>query len=662
MKNYKTSVLLKTIAYITIPIWILIIIVNAFSLAYYSDFEEDIKQNNDYFHTQIFANDYLSNVDSANMSRNQNLVILGEEQTEVQDDEKIKYNLYYYDNYEILIIRPDGTAVTNIEKTVKTDTVEELKQKILENQYYWIYNENEINTNVEKLTYNNIAYNRVFEDIKEKGNQIYSGVNEEANNRLILYNSGYKLVNKTYMNAPITITISGILLIVSAIYIIISIGHKKGKEGIHTNEFDNIPLEILGIITGLLLLIETLVVGGLFEAVYSVTNTEVLNLIFMLVISTGLAIYATLAVAGVSVIRRIKAKVFLKNTLIYKIIKWLKENTTDVMFKDTSITGKSIMLFGGFIIIQTVLLMLANGNFLFLLVLICFWYYTFKKILEKLNDINKIRKKIKELYNGNSDIKLNEDEFKGESKQVAIELNDISGGLSNAIDEAMKSERLKTELITNVSHDIKTPLTSIINYVDLMKKEDIDNEKIKEYLVILDNKSQRLKKLTEDLVEASKASSGNIKLNIEKLNVKELIKQVSGEFEDKFSKRKLEIIENLPDEDIYIYADSRYMFRVMENMYTNISKYALENSRVYIDVSTKGKYVEIILKNISNDKLNITVDELMQRFVRGDSSRTTEGSGLGISIAKSLTQIQNGKFDIYLDGDLFKVVIKFESI
>ncbi len=226
----------------------------------------------------------------------------------------------------------------------------------------------------------------------------------------------------------------------------------------------------------------------------------------------------------------------------------------------------------------------------------------------------------------------------------------------------MKSERLKTELITNVSHDIKTPLTSIINYVDLMKQENIENEKVNEYLGILDNKSQRLKKLTEDLVEASKASSGNIKLNIEKLNVKELIKQVGGEFEDKFEQRGLEVIETLPEEEVYIEADSRYMFRVMENMYVNISKYALENSRVYVDVKKEKDIAKIELKNISKDKLNISVDELMQRFVRGDSARSEEGSGLGISIASSLTELQKGKFNIYLDGDLFKVVIEFKAV
>ena len=210
-----------------------------------------------------------------------------------------------------------------------------------------------------------------------------------------------------------------------------------------------------------------------------------------------------------------------------------------------------------------------------------------------------------------------------------------------------------------MSHDIKTPLTSIINYVDLLKKEELPNEQAREYLTILDNKSQRLKRLTEDLVEASKASSGNIKLNMERLNVNELLKQISGEFEDKFKARKLDEVMSLPEKPVYIKADSRYMYRVLENMYSNISKYAMENTRVYIDVLPNNNKVTIQMKNISKEKLNISTDELMQRFVRGDSSRNTEGSGLGLSIATSLTTLQGGTFNIYLDGDLFKVIIEF---
>ena len=246
---------------------------------------------------------------------------------------------------------------------------------------------------------------------------------------------------------------------------------------------------------------------------------------------------------------------------------------------------------------------------------------------------------------------------------MSVYVNDIASGFSNAIQESLKSERLKTELITNVSHDIKTPLTSIINYVDLLKKENIQDEKVKEYIEILDKKSQRLKKLTEDLVEASKVSSGNVKLNFESIAIKELFNQTIGEFKDRFEEKNLKIEVGMPEEDIKIKADSRYLYRIIENLFSNITKYALESSRVYIDVkeenrdSNNQKYINISMKNISKDKLNISSDELMQRFVRGDRSRYTEGSGLGLSIAKSLTELQGGKFDIIIDGDLFKVEI-----
>ena len=250
---------------------------------------------------------------------------------------------------------------------------------------------------------------------------------------------------------------------------------------------------------------------------------------------------------------------------------------------------------------------------------------------------------------------------------MSVYVNDIASGFSNAIQESLKSERLKTELITNVSHDIKRPLTSIINYVDLLKKENIEDEKVKEYIDILDKKSQRLKKLTEDLVEASKVSSGNVKLKLENIDIKELFNQTIGEFKDKFEEKNLKIEVKMPEEDIKIKADSRYLYRIIENLFSNITKYALESSRVYIDIVEKNKdkdkeYINISIKNISKDKLNISSDELMQRFVRGDKSRYTEGSGLGLSIAKSLTELQGGRFNIIIDGDLFKVEIDWLKI
>ena len=224
----------------------------------------------------------------------------------------------------------------------------------------------------------------------------------------------------------------------------------------------------------------------------------------------------------------------------------------------------------------------------------------------------------------------------------------------------LRNEKMKADLITNVSHDIKTPLTSIINFVDLLKRENIQDERIRGYIDILDQKSQRLKALTNDLVEASKISSGNISLSIEKINLVELINQSIGEFIDKFEEKGLTPMLTLPSEPVFVMADSRGVYRVVENLYNNIYKYALENTRVYVDMDMMGKSVVITFKNISAEPLNVNSGDLTERFTRGDVSRKTEGSGLGLSIAKSLTEAMNGTFDVTLDGDLFKAIISFE--
>ena len=226
----------------------------------------------------------------------------------------------------------------------------------------------------------------------------------------------------------------------------------------------------------------------------------------------------------------------------------------------------------------------------------------------------------------------------------------------------MKSERLKTDLITNVSHDIKTPLTSIINYVNLLKQENFEDPKIQRYIEVLEEKSLRLKTLTEDVVEASKVSSGNISLEFMNINMVEMIQQTSGEFEEKFQARNLTEIMNLPEEAI-VRVDGRRMWRVLENIYNNAAKYAMEGTRIYADLQTLDGKVIFSLKNISEQPLNISsAEELTERFIRGDLSRSTEGSGLGLSIAKTLTTMMGGTFDLYLDGDLFKVVIIFDKI
>ena len=271
----------------------------------------------------------------------------------------------------------------------------------------------------------------------------------------------------------------------------------------------------------------------------------------------------------------------------------------------------------------------------------------------------KLLEGVEAMKTGTEETRIPTERLFRDNRQMAEAVNELGEGLRSAVQEQMKSERMKADLITNVSHDLKTPLTSIINYVDLMKREPIHNAKAEEYLGVLDQKSQRLKQLTEDLVEASRASSGNVTLQITRIDLKELLMQTSGEFEERFAARGLRFVADYPQEPLFVKADGRRLWRIIENLYRNVEKYAMPHTRVYLDVRRDGDEAVISMKNISEQPLNISAEELTERFTRGDESRTTEGSGLGLAIAKDLTELQNGRFEIYLDGDLFKVTVAF---
>ncbi len=273
--------------------------------------------------------------------------------------------------------------------------------------------------------------------------------------------------------------------------------------------------------------------------------------------------------------------------------------------------------------------------------------------------LDKISESVENIANGDTGSTLELEDFSGKEKLLAERVNNIGNGLDTAINEQVKSERLKADLITNVSHDIRTPLTSIINYIDLIKRENIQNENIKNYIHVLESKSLHLKNLTEDLLEASKASSGNISVDLTEIDFVQLIKQANGEFAEKYESRNLQMICKLPEEGVKIMADGRHLWRILENIYINAYKYAIEGSRVYINLDIIGEKAVFVIKNVSEHALNISPEELTMRFVRGDISRTTEGSGLGLSIAKSLSDIQNAEFAIEIDGDLFKAKLAF---
>ncbi|MGL5245202.1 MAG: sensor histidine kinase, partial [Sarcina sp.] len=272
-----------------------------------------------------------------------------------------------------------------------------------------------------------------------------------------------------------------------------------------------------------------------------------------------------------------------------------------------------------------------------------------------------IAKATEEISKGNLDVNLSEE---GDivTSRLAKNINNISNGLKLAVDNKIKSERMKGELITNVSHDLKTPLTSIINYIHLLKDERSSEEEKVEYIKILDRKSQRLKALIEDLFEVSKAASGSMELNLEKVEIIAILRQTIGELKERIDESNITIRTNFPENKVYCKLDGNKTWRVFENLIVNISKYSLQGSRAFVEVVEKVDKVEITMKNISSEELNFNANEIVERFKRGDQSRHTEGSGLGLAISKSIVELQGGNFDIVIDGDLFKVVIVFDKI
>lgn len=467
-----------------------------------------------------------------------------------------------------------------------------------------------------------------------------------------------KIISFGYHNRYTFIIFAVISLVLSIViysYLFISVGHLNNQADIKVAPFNNIPIDVLSVIV--------LFVYYCAMLFFSEYYTLVEIIVFCFIVP-AILYFVTLWYL-MSFVVQSKAKTLFKHTLIYWLIKKISKlgNVIKHIYKNLKTTYKVLFVIGifwSFILIFMGVNVYDNKNlilgFIFIsaveTLIIIFCAIAFQRV----------KQGGEKIVSGDLENKIDTTYMFGDIKDFADSLNNINLGLQSAIDDKMKSERFKTELITNVSHDIKTPLTSIVNYVDLIKKEECGNEKIKEYIDVLDRQSIRLKKLIEDLVEASKASTGNLSVELEKCNLSLLMNQAIGEFYEKLELNNLQVIQSQENQDIYIMADGRRLWRVIDNLLNNICKYAMSGTRVYIDLKRKNDKAIVTFRNISNTPISLSSEELTERFVRGDRSRNTEGSGLGLSIAKSLTELQGGSFAVSADGDLFKVVLSFGII
>ena len=615
----KRNKLLKAVSYVVLSISIVILIISIMCIAIKNS---DYLNEEKYFKSEQFAFNYLMTLrDIADILIHNNSLY-----DSVKDEEMEIYHIYNnysasgdiqstYTNYPSLkninfLIIYKNKAITNI----SANTINEIKEQMnnlpsdskvnildgkiqTDSQSMEQYGDKYLNNFI--ITYYTtdtaktdtmLKDGRYIEYISANINdfEVYSSYKEELNSSSDrqMATTFLKMVEPIANNSYVIMPISAVLTVLLIIYLTSAIGHDEDeKKSVEINTFDRIPIEVICFVAMLIscmpfILLEF--VGTDYNAITSIA------------ITAYFIIYICVTITMTTIIKRVKTKQFLRTSFIGKVLIWWLNICKKIIKKIETIyntliyspnTTAKVIITAGLTVFTLILIITLFGDSSMLPVIIfTIIGFVLYKIIRIFKEYLQIEKKLKEIYEGDNQNELDAKEFSSTFKNSIIYLNDISNGFENAVQERMKSERMKAELITNVSHDIKTPLTSIINYVDLLKKENIQNEKAKEYIEILENKSQRLKRLTEDLVEASKVSTGNISLNLEKINIVELVKQATGEFEDKFKKRGLETIINTKQSEINVMADSKYMYRIIENLYSNISKYALENSRVYIDI------------------------------------------------------------------------------
>lgn len=443
--------------------------------------------------------------------------------------------------------------------------------------------------------------------------------------------------------------LSSLVLLVAFLIFSVTTAGRECRDGeLKLNAFDQIPTEIaagLCMIAGLL--------WALFISEISRYVTDLLPVSAREIVAVAsVTEYEIFLFSFLSLIRRIKGRTLWHNSVCYAVAQGCsqvysaRKNSQRLLIAYVIFFGLNIVFLGFFGV---------SGVFMAVVIDMAVLLYLMRSEVGK----QSIREGLYQISQGKLDYKIETDTLTGESLEMAEAVNEMGDGLKQAVDAIVRNERLKAELITNVSHDIKTPLTSIINYVDLLRREELHNEKAQEYIRVLEQKSQRLKQLTEDLIEASKINSGNIELHPMKIKLQQMLQQAYGEFAERLEEKNLEMTVRLEKEPVMIMADGRQLWRVLENLLSNIVKYAMPGTRVFLDMERQNELVKVIFRNVSAQKIEVSTQELQERFVRGDLSRNTEGSGLGLSIAKSLTELMDGTFELSLEGDYFQVILTF---
>ncbi len=473
----------------------------------------------------------------------------------------------------------------------------------------------------------------------------------------------YLKAKAAFLRDLVVFCVLAVLWLGSVILLLVSAGKVDENGAIIPTWVDRFPISVHAILIALILF--GLGSAGMVSAGTLISNYDnytMSNRVLWTALCGILAVGMNLCLIewGTSLIRQIRAGLFVKSSLIYqtfskngKIRTFWKERFP---IQDKKLKRRMLWLLAGYAFLMVLLGAYNNVPCFVAMILLSIGFVLY--FIRFCHDLQNINNALADAEKGQYDFQLAPEKMTKYIRPIGEKVNNLTDGMQLAVEDAVKNERQKTELITGVSHDLKTPLTSIIAYTDLLKKCDIQDPQAIQYLSVLEEKSAALKKLIEDLIEASKVSSGNVEIHLAKINLSELLEQVYGEYELALQEKGLLLKLNLPEEPLFVMADGQKVYRILENLFSNIRKYALENTRVYIDLKKESQMAVVALKNVSREEMNYDPSELTERFFRGDRSRTTEGSGLGLSIAESLTTAQGGTFDISIDGDLFKVIIQ----